>query len=133
APILNYKVARQHRVKQLEAQRGRFRNADSLVPFLAALPPDLTPFGTELHGGEVAWATEPIDELFPAALPLAALGPEEATALRTWLVSHIATSPPQSRRRKPKPRPTDPTILQLSLLDGGLGATGRRSKGADPG
>ncbi|MBE9155476.1 deoxyribodipyrimidine photo-lyase [Nodosilinea sp. LEGE 06152] len=117
APILNYKAARQRRVKQLEAQRGKFLNASNLLPFLAPMPPDLTPFGTELYGGEVAWAAAPLDELFPAALPLAALSPEQAAALRTWFVAHVAIQPPRSRRRKPRAAAADPTIHQLSLLD----------------
>ncbi|MGG6237379.1 FAD-binding domain-containing protein [Nodosilinea sp. AN01ver1] len=117
APILNYKAARQRRVKQLEAQRGKFLNTSNLLPFLAPMPSDLTPFGTEIYGGEVAWAAAPIDELFPAALPLVELSPEQATALRTWFVAHVAIQPPRSRRRKPKAVAADPTVRQLSLLD----------------
>ncbi|WP_035991071.1 FAD-binding domain-containing protein [Leptolyngbya sp. KIOST-1] len=117
APILNYKAARQRRVKQLEAQRGQFLHASNLLPFLAPMPSDLTPFGTDLYGGEVGWAAAPGNDLFPAALPLSDLGPEEAAALRTWFVAHVAIAPPRSRRRRPKPQATDPTIHQLSLLD----------------
>ncbi|PSN13056.1 deoxyribodipyrimidine photolyase [filamentous cyanobacterium CCT1] len=117
APILNYKAARQRRVKQLEAQRGKFLNTSNLLPFLAPMPSDLTPFGTEVYGGEVAWAAAPIDELFPAALPLAELSPEQAAALRTWFVAHVAIQPPRSRRRKPRAAAADPTVRQLSLLD----------------
>jgi deoxyribodipyrimidine photo-lyase len=116
APVLNYKAARQRRVKQLEAQRSQFLNASNLLPYLAQTPTNLTPFGTEIHGGEVAWAAAPTATLFPPPLPLANLGPEEAQALRTWFVAHVNILPPQPRRRKPKPPMPDPTIRQLSLL-----------------
>lgn len=116
APILNYKAARQRRVKQLEAQRGKFLNASNLLPFLAQMPADLTPFGAEIYGGEVAWAEEAIADLFPAALPLADLDAAQAAALRTWFVAHVNVLPPKSRRRPPKAPVTDPNIRQLSLL-----------------
>jgi deoxyribodipyrimidine photo-lyase len=116
APILNYKTARQRRVKQLEAQRRPFLNASNLRPFLATLPDDLTPFGTEIHGGDVAWAAAPTATLFPPPLALEALGLEEAQALRTWFVAHVNILPSKGRRR-PKAPATDPNLRQLSLLD----------------
>ena len=116
APILNYKAARQRRVKQLEAQRRPFLNASNLRPFLATLPDDLTPFGTEIHGGDVAWAAAPTATLFPPPLALEALGLEEAQALRTWFVAHVNILPSKGRRR-PKAPATDPNLRQLSLLD----------------
>ncbi|WP_017298504.1 FAD-binding domain-containing protein [Nodosilinea nodulosa] len=119
APILNYKAARQRRVKQLEAQRSRFLNASNLLPFLAPLPSDLTPFGTEVYGGEVAWAGAAIAELFPAGLPLTDLDPEAAAVLRTWFVAHVNVLPPRARRRKPKAADPDPAFQQLSLLGDG--------------
>ncbi|MBD2111502.1 MULTISPECIES: FAD-binding domain-containing protein [Cyanophyceae] len=116
APILNYKAARQRRVKLLEAQRGKFLNARNLLPHLAQMPKDLTPFGTEVYGGEVAWAEDAIADLFPAALPLADLDVAQAAALRTWFVARVNVLPPKSRRRKPQVPATDPNIRQLTLL-----------------
>ncbi|MEA5447003.1 FAD-binding domain-containing protein [Leptolyngbya sp. CCNP1308] len=116
APILNYKAARQRRVKQLEAQRGKFLNASNLLPHLSQMPKDLTPFGVEVYGGEVAWAEGAIADLFPTALPLADLDAAQAAALRTWFVAHVNVLPPKSRRRKPQAPATDPNIRQLSLL-----------------
>ena len=116
APVLNYKAARQHRVKQLEAQRGQFLNTSNLLPFLAPMPQDLTPFGLELYGGEAAWAAGPADALFPAALPLADLSPAEAATLRTWFVARSNSLPPRSRRRQVK-APADPAGRQLNLLE----------------
>ncbi|MBD2107311.1 deoxyribodipyrimidine photo-lyase [Nodosilinea sp. FACHB-13] len=116
APILNYKAARQRRVKLLEAQRGKFLNARNLLPHLAQMPKDLTPFGTEVYGGEVAWAEDAIADLFPAALPLADLDVAQAAALRTWFVARVNVLPPKSRRRKPQAPATDPNIRQLTLL-----------------
>ncbi|TVP68319.1 MAG: deoxyribodipyrimidine photo-lyase [Leptolyngbya sp. LCM1.Bin17] len=115
APILNYKAARQRRVKQLEAQRGQFLNASNLLPFLAHMPQDLTPFGSDLHGGEVSWAATPSPALFPPPLPLADLGPAEAKALRTWFVAHVNVLPAKPRRRSRGKAP-DPNVRQLSLL-----------------
>ncbi|MBD1917006.1 MULTISPECIES: FAD-binding domain-containing protein [Cyanophyceae] len=116
APILNYKAARQHRVKLLEAQRGKFLNASNLLPHLAQMPKDLTPFGTELYGGEVAWAESAIADLFPTALPLADLDVAQTATLRTWFVAHVNVLPPKSRRRKPQTPATDPNVRQLMLL-----------------
>jgi deoxyribodipyrimidine photo-lyase len=117
APILNYKAARQRRVKQLETQRGQFLNAANLRPFLAELPADLTPFGSDRYGGEVAWANGPVEALFPAPLALADLDAEQAQALRTWFVAHVNVVPPKPRRRPP--RAIDPAFHQLSLLGDG--------------
>jgi deoxyribodipyrimidine photo-lyase len=113
---LNYKAARQRRVKQLEAQRGQFLNTSNLVPFLATMPENVTPFGSDLYGGEVAWAAAAVGELFPAGLALADLDPEAAAALRTWFVAHVNILPPKARQRRPKPPKTDPNLRQLSLL-----------------
>ncbi len=116
APMLNYKAARQRRVKQLEAQRGQFLNTRNLVPFLAPLPADVTPFGTDLHPGEVAWATAPAETLFPPPLDFDQLSPAAAQTLRTWFVAHVNILPSPSRRRKTKPPAPDPGVRQLSLL-----------------
>ncbi|HIK45582.1 MAG TPA: deoxyribodipyrimidine photo-lyase [Leptolyngbyaceae cyanobacterium M65_K2018_010] len=116
APILDYKAARQRRVQQLEAQRGQLLKATNLVPYLAPLPPDLTPFGTDLYGGEVSWAAAPLPQLFPPPLPLAELNASEAKALRTWFVAHVNILPAKPRRSKAKAPNVDPPLQQLSLL-----------------
>jgi deoxyribodipyrimidine photo-lyase len=118
APILDYKMARQQRVKQLENQRGKFLNTNDVVPYLAELPADVTPFGTDLYAGEVAWASQPTPDLFPQALPLSDLDPEANQALRTWFVAHVNILPPKiTRRPKAQKISGDPNMQQLSLLD----------------
>ena len=113
-PILNYKHARQQRVKQLDAQRKKFLSRDNVVPYLGRLPQDLTPFGADRYASEVSWASTPNLELFPAALDLDSLDLEQAKALRTWFVAHVEIPPKKiPRRRKPQPEPDD---VQLSLL-----------------
>lgn len=118
-PILDYRKARQRRVEQLENQRGRFLNASNIVPYVARLPEDLTPFGGDRHPSEIRWAQQPNLELFPPPLDLDALDATQATALRTWFVAHVDIKPrtflPRrlSSPRKPK---TDDEIIQLSLL-----------------
>jgi deoxyribodipyrimidine photo-lyase len=114
APILNYKSARQRRVKQLEIQRHKFLQARNLVPFLAELPGDLTPFGADLYSGEVSWAAQATGELFPSALALGDLDGDQAQALRTWFVAHV-NLPARPRRLPRRPTP-DPKVRQLSLL-----------------
>jgi deoxyribodipyrimidine photo-lyase len=69
APILDYKTMRQRRVAQLQAQRGQFLNASNILPYVATMPEDVTPFGTNIYGGEVAWATQPLPELFSYSTP----------------------------------------------------------------
>ncbi len=115
APVLDYKAARQRRVKQLEAQRGKFLNTANLLPYLAPLPEDLTPFGLDLYGGEVAWAAQPNLDMFPAPLCLTDLDAQASRQLRTWFVAHVNILPSKSRRR-PKAPATAPNIQQLSLL-----------------
>ncbi|MEO1070238.1 MAG: FAD-binding domain-containing protein, partial [Cyanobacteria bacterium J06638_6] len=123
APILNYKTARQRRVKQLETQRIGFLKTPNLLPFLAPMPQDMTPFGTELYGGDVAWAQASTETLFPPPLPLDDLDPAAAQALRTWFVAHVNVLPPKSKRRRPQSPTPDPNVQQLSLL-GDLGLDG---------
>ncbi|MDX2229222.1 MAG: FAD-binding domain-containing protein [Leptolyngbyaceae cyanobacterium bins.349] len=114
-PILPYKTARQNRVKQLEQQRQKFRQQDNIVPYLGRLPQDLTPFGADRYPSEVRWASQPDLDLFPAALDLDHLEPEQAIAIRTWFVAHVEIMPRKStRRRQPKPLP--PHEIQLTLL-----------------
>lgn len=110
-PILDYKQARQKRVQQLEKQRGRFLNSENVVPYLAQLPQDLTPFGSDRYPSNIVWAQTPAT-LFPAPLDLAALNLDQAKALRTWFVAHVDVVPPKVRKRKSS-SPVHQLALQL--------------------
>jgi deoxyribodipyrimidine photo-lyase len=112
APILDYKAARKRRVAQLERQRQRFLHTPHLLPHLAPLPADLTPFGGDRDGGEIRWAAAPSPPLFPPALDLTSLDRADQAALRTWFVAHVTIPPSRSSRRRPAS-----TGEQLSLLD----------------
>jgi deoxyribodipyrimidine photo-lyase len=112
APILDYKAARKRRVAQLERQRQRFLHTPHLLPHLAPLPADLTPFGGDRDGGEIRWAAAPTPPLFPPALDLTSLDRADQAALRTWFVAHVTIPPSRSSRRRPAS-----TGEQLSLLD----------------
>lgn len=114
APILNYKAARQRRVKQLEQQRRVFLSQDNLVPYLARLPETWVPFGADRFPSEVAWASLPDQGLFPAPLALDHLSPEEASALRTWFVAHVEIQPHALKRRQPK-RVQESVQLRLQI------------------
>ena len=116
APIVDYKAMRKRRVEQLQRQRGQFLNARNILPHVARLPENLTPFGVDLYGGEVAWASESWPELFPHALPLDPLDETQADALRTWFVAHVNVVPPKTRRRSKVIAETNSDIQQLSLL-----------------
>ncbi len=116
APILDYKQARQQRVKQLEAQRQMFRAQENILPHLARLPDSLIPFGSDRFDSPTAWAELPA-ELFPAALDLDALDLTQAAMLRTWFVAHIDIQPRQTQpRRRSNRRQPDDQYVQLSLL-----------------
>ncbi|MGF1567189.1 MAG: FAD-binding domain-containing protein [Nodosilinea sp.] len=119
APVLDYKAARQRRVKQLEAQRGKFLAVANLLPHLAQMPGDLTPFGLDLHGGDATWATPPGQALFPPSLALTDLSPGEAEALRTWFVAHVNILPPRPRRSSAPASANSVHGQQLSLLGEG--------------
>lgn len=112
APILDYRAARQHRVEQLERQRQSFLHTPHLLPHLAPLPADLTPFGGDRYGGEISWALESTPALFPPALDLTSLDSADQSALRTWFVAHVTIPPSRSGRRR-----STPPGQQLSLLD----------------
>jgi deoxyribodipyrimidine photo-lyase len=114
-PILDYKKARQARVKQLQRQRDRFLHQDNVVPYLARLPQNLTPFGADRYPSEIAWAKTTNLALFPGAINLDTLDLEQAKALRTWFVAHVEIPPRKTSRRKSKAKP-DSTNVQLSLL-----------------
>ncbi|MEM9814837.1 MAG: deoxyribodipyrimidine photo-lyase [Cyanobacteria bacterium P01_D01_bin.6] len=111
-PILDYRQARQKRVEQLEKQRGRFLNRANVVPYLAPLPVDLRPFGSDRHTSEVNWAQLPTTTLFPAALDLTTLDAQQAIALRSWFVAHVNITPPKVRKRSPQ-SPVNQLALNL--------------------
>jgi deoxyribodipyrimidine photo-lyase len=113
-PILDYKKARQTRVKQLQTQRDRFLHQDNVLPYLARLPQNLTPFGADRYSSEVGWAQTPDLTLFPGAIELDSLDLEQAKTLRTWFIAHVEI-PSRKPRRKPNAKP-EPTDIQLSLL-----------------
>ncbi|MBF2037082.1 MAG: deoxyribodipyrimidine photo-lyase [Leptolyngbyaceae cyanobacterium T60_A2020_046] len=113
-PILDYRQARQRRVQQLEAQRGRFLQRQNVVPYLATLPADLTPFGSDRDTSEITWATQPETPLFPPPLDLTQIDAQQARDLRTWFVAHVNIPPPRRTARSRQPQ--DPNIQQLSLL-----------------
>jgi deoxyribodipyrimidine photo-lyase len=116
SPILNYKQARQRRVKQLEQQRQLFLHQQNVVPYLARLPEFLTPFGAERFASEVGWATAQNLQLFPPPLNLDELDLEQSHALRTWFVAHVNITPHKPRQsRKKTPKSTD--FMQLNLLN----------------
>lgn len=120
-PILNYRQARQQRVKQLERQRQVFRNQENVVPHVARLPESLVPFGSDRFLSEIAWALSPNLDLFPAAIDLDNLDLQAASMLRTWFVAHVEIKP-----HKVRSRPSSKTsrrkkqsdgFIQLSLLN----------------
>jgi deoxyribodipyrimidine photo-lyase len=113
APILNYKAARKRRVEQLQQQRHRFMGHENVLPYLARLPRDVTPFGADRFESEIAWAKSTYPDLYPAALDLDSLDFEQAKALRTWFVAHVDIVPRKVAKQKTKP-PSD--TLQLSLF-----------------
>ncbi|MGJ3253934.1 MAG: FAD-binding domain-containing protein [Elainellaceae cyanobacterium] len=117
-PILDYRKARQIRVKQLEQQRAKFLTQDNVVPYLARLPQDLTPFGSDrVEDSEISWATAPGLDLFPPPLDLASLDLAGARALRTWFVAHVDIKPRKIPKRKTsKSKQHDDGSIQLSLL-----------------
>jgi deoxyribodipyrimidine photo-lyase len=127
-PILNYRDARQQRVKQLEQQR-QFRNQENILPHLARLPASVVPFGSDRFpsetawalGGEGAWAAITPQTLFPSALDLETLDAVQAQLLRTWFVAHLEIKPHRISTRKSsakarKPKKSD-HFVQLNLLD----------------
>lgn len=115
-PILNYQQARQYRIQQLEQQRYPFLNAPNIVPFLARLPEDLTPFGSDRYAADLTWLQPPVAALFPAALDLERLSPAQAQMLRTWFVAHVNIKPFKPRRRS-QPKRDDGQLSLLSMLN----------------
>jgi deoxyribodipyrimidine photo-lyase len=115
SPILNYKQARQRRVKQLEQQRQLFLHQQNVVPYLARLPEFLTPFGAERFASEVGWAEARNLQLFPPPLNLDDLDLEQSHALRTWFVAHVNITPRKPRKSRKKPSESA-DFMQLNLL-----------------
>jgi deoxyribodipyrimidine photo-lyase len=120
APILNYKTARQRRVKQLERQRQVFMSQENVVPFVGRMPESYVPFGSDRYPSEVTWAQAPHLDLFPPPLDLEALDAEPAKILRTWFVAHVDIKPrkipPRSAGKRAPARQVADPIVQLSLL-----------------
>jgi deoxyribodipyrimidine photo-lyase len=124
-PILNYRAARQRRVKQLEQQR-QFRLQDNILPHLARMPASVVPFGSDRFSSETDWASVASSSqvilpqnLFPTALDLDQLDLEQARLLRTWFVAHVEIKPHSINTRKPSSRKTKQLdgFVQLSLLN----------------
>lgn len=129
APILDYKAARQGRVKQLEQQRQQLLHGQ-ITPHLAGLPEDCTPFGGDRPASQLQqglafalnWAKLPNLRLFPPALEVEGLGDRQAKQLRTWLIAHGNVQSRQNRshqrsgRRKSR-QPSTPVPGQLSLFE----------------
>jgi deoxyribodipyrimidine photo-lyase len=121
-PILNYKQARQQRVKQLERQRLDFRQTTDVLPFLARMPESVVPFGSDRFESEIRWTQGEVGELFPPALDLEGLDLVESQALRSWLVAHVNVtarkSPPgQAKVPKQKMSKQKPIDLEPSFGD----------------
>ncbi|MFM7427358.1 MAG: FAD-binding domain-containing protein [Elainella sp.] len=125
APILDYRQARQRRVKQLEQQRQQLRGQENLLPDLARLPASLVPFGSDRFASETAWANlEPSpSDLFPAPLDLDSLDFEQAVLLRTWFVAHVEIQPHRgqsanqsAKRQAGRRQRQNSPYIQLSLL-----------------
>ena len=93
APILDYKHARQQRVRQLECLRQNFLNHKNVLPFLSSLPESLKPFGAELYTCDVEWSEATEVQLFPSGLNLDGLDLNQAELLRTWFVAHVDIKP----------------------------------------
>lgn len=129
SPMLDYKQSRKERVKQLEKQRGVFREQKNVLPFLARMPDYPIPF--PLSSEQIPnWLTEPNPILFPNALDLESLDLEQAINLRTWLVAHVDIqphkastlkhkneSPSEAKASRTAKQPKDSLFRQLSLFE----------------
>jgi deoxyribodipyrimidine photo-lyase len=122
APIVDYKTARQKRVKQLEQQRLVFREQKNVLPFLAPMPESWEPFGADRFESEVRWAGADQREMFPPALDLDNLDAAQSQALRTWLVAHVNVTPRkvpmgEKKEKQARSRKGNPDQMQLNLWD----------------
>jgi deoxyribodipyrimidine photo-lyase len=122
APIVDYKTARQKRVKQLEQQRLVFREQKNVLPFLAPMPESWEPFGADRFESEIRWAGADQREMFPPALDLDNLDAAHSQALRTWLVAHVNVTPRkvpmgEKKEKQPRSRTGNPDQMQLNLWE----------------
>jgi deoxyribodipyrimidine photo-lyase len=121
APIVDYKTARQKRVKQLEQQRLVFREQQNVLPFLAPMPECWEPFGADRFESEIRWAGSDQREMFPPALDLDNLDAAQSQALRTWLVAHVNVTPRKvptgEKIAKARSAGVNPDQMQLNLWD----------------
>jgi deoxyribodipyrimidine photo-lyase len=124
SPILNYRIARQRRVKQLEQQRHKFLRQENILPYLARIPDELTPFGADRFQSDVGWAIAAQPELFPPPLDLDGLDIEQSKMLRSWFVAHVNIPPRKgnsrktsSRSRQSKRQQPESPFIQLDLLN----------------
>ncbi|PZO43724.1 MAG: deoxyribodipyrimidine photolyase [Pseudanabaena frigida] len=101
-PMIDYKQSRQKRVKQLERQRAVFRNQKNVLPYLARMPEFPIPFALKSFDAYSDWISERNPALFPEALNLDTLDPEQAINLRTWLVAHVEIQPHKPSSLQPK-------------------------------
>lgn len=118
-PIINYKQARAKRVTQLQHQRTPFLGQQNVVPFLARMPQDWTPWGHDRFPSDVNWVSADNLDLFPPPLNLDTLAEPDTHVLRSWFVSHINIQPHQGFARKQKSTKRTSRIQnieQLSLL-----------------
>ncbi|NUN64706.1 deoxyribodipyrimidine photo-lyase [Pseudanabaena biceps] len=112
APMLDYKQARQKRVKQLERQRSTFREQENVLPYLARMPEFPIPFASPDFNEQSDWLSDRNPPLFPEALDLNSLDNEQAVNLRTWLVAHVEIKPHKPSSLKPKAEKSSNEISQ---------------------
>ncbi|NER84974.1 MAG: deoxyribodipyrimidine photo-lyase, partial [Leptolyngbya sp. SIO1D8] len=113
-PILDYRQARQQHIQKLEKQREYFLNSDNIVPYLAPMPEDMTPFGADRYPSNITWVQASAETMFPPALDLASLDIAQARALRTWFVAHVNIPPPKIRKHRLQ-SPVEQLGLNLSV------------------
>jgi len=106
SPMLDYRQARQQRVKQLERQRSAFREQENVLPYLARMPKLPIPFAMSDADEQADWISNPNPPLFAAALDLNSLDNQQAVNLRTWLVAHVEIKPHKQSSLKPKAEKT---------------------------
>lgn len=88
-PILDYDSARRERIATLQRQRQQIVD---IRRGLSRLPEDLTPFGLPRRGGD---GGAPAQDLFPPAIDLDALGPDQWPALLSWFRPGRNAAPPE--------------------------------------
>ncbi len=121
APILDYAQARARRAKRLQDLRHDVIHAPNVLPLVARMPKDVTPFGADLFPSETDWAKQPIKGLYPCALSLDELDSYHAKQLRTWLVvsnswTNDSRKQPFAKRKNLEKRKARLSSRQLSLL-----------------